>query len=353
MRGLYNFDEIRIDYWRDAGAMFEAFQAGLYDVRIEEDASRWNSDYDFPAVRDGRVIVASVPNGLPKGVTGFAFNTRRPMFAERDVREALAAMFDFQWINAHLYAGAYRRSRGFFDDSILSSVDRPASEKERALLRPFPGAVDADVLEGRAPTPSDDGSGRDRALARLSLDRLAKAGWTLRDGALRDREGKAFQFEILVKSRAEERLALAYAGSLARIGVRANVRLVDETQFQRRRGTFDFDMAIGSWIASPSPGGEQRGRWGGAAADQQGSFNLTGLESAAVDAMIAALVAAEDQDDFVAAARALDRALISCINIVPLFYARDQWIAYSSRLVKPARDPLFGVALETWWSREP
>ena len=353
MKGLYNFDEIRIDYYRDAGAMFEAFKAGLYDVRIEDDASRWNSAYDFPAARDGRVIIYSVHSGLPKGVNGFAFNTRRRIFAERDVREALSTLFDFDWINAHLYSGAYRRSRGFFDDSELSSLDRPASEKERELLRPFPGAVSEDVMEGRGATPPSDGSGRDRALARRALEDLAKAGLTLRRGALRDHDGAPFQFEILVKSRAEERLALAYSQSLARIGVAASVRLVDEMQFQRRRGEFDFDMAIGSWMASPSPGGEQRGRWGSAAADQEGSYNLTGFKSPAVDAMIAALVAAQSQDDFVAAARALDRALISAVDIVPLFYAPDQWVAYRSRIAKPARDPLFGVALETWWSREP
>jgi peptide/nickel transport system substrate-binding protein len=353
MKGLYNFDEIRIDYYRDPGAMFEAFKAGLYDVRIEDDASRWNSAYDFPAVRDGRVIVASVRSGLPKGVNGFAFNMRRPIFADRGVREALGAMFDFDWINAHLYSGAYRRSRGFFDDSELSSIDRPASPRERALLQPFPGAVTEDVMEGRNSELSSDGSGRDRAIARRALDELAKAGLNLSEGALLDRNGAALQFEILVKSRAEERLALAYSQSLARIGVAARVRLVDETQFQRRRGKFDFDMMIGSWIASPSPGGEQRGRWGSAAAEQEGSFNLTGLKSPAVDAMIAALVAARTQEDFVAAARALDRTLISQICVVPLFYAPDQWVAYNVRVAKPTQDPLFGVALETWWSREP
>jgi peptide/nickel transport system substrate-binding protein len=353
MKGLYNFEEIRIDYYRDAGAMFEAFKAGLYDVRIEDDAARWNSAYDFPAVREGRIVVASVRNGRPKGVNGFAFNTRRPIFAQRAVREALASLFDFEWINAHLYAGAYRRSRGFFDDSELSSLDRPASKEERDLLRPFPGAVDEAVMEGRGSQLLDDGSGRDRALARRALEELRTAGLTLLDGVLQDRNGLRFQFEILVKNRAEERLALAYSQSLARIGVAASVRLVDETQFQRRRDKFDFDMMIGSWLASPSPGGEQRGRWGSAAADQEGSFNLSGLRSPAVDAMIAALVAAQSRNDFVAAARALDRALISGVNIVPLFYAADQWVAYSSKIAKPEQDPLFGVALETWWRRDP
>ena len=165
-RGLYNFDEIHIDYYRDASSMFEAFKAGLYDFRIEDDPTRWRDGYDFPAVRDGRILKQSIPYSLPKGISGFAFNTRRPIFADPRVREGLAMMFDFEWINANLYAGVYTRSRSFFDDSELSSAGRPASPAERALLAPFPGAVREDILEGRWSPPVHDGSGRDRDLAR-------------------------------------------------------------------------------------------------------------------------------------------------------------------------------------------
>jgi peptide/nickel transport system substrate-binding protein len=352
-RGLYNFDEIRIDYFRDATAMFEAFKAGLYDFRIEDDPTRWLKGYDFPAARDGRIVRQAFANGLPKGISGFAFNTRRPFFADARVREALAAMFDFEWINANLYSGVYKRSHSLFDDSELSSAGRPASERERALLAPFPGAVRDDILEGRWTPPVSDGSGRDRALARRALEELASAGYTLSQGALRDARGQPLAFEILVKTRQEERLALAYSRSLAAIGIQANVRLVDEVQFQRRRDKFDFDMMIGSWIASPSPGAEQRGRWGSRAAEVEGSYNLAGAASPAIDAMISALLAAREREDFVAAARALDRVLLSGFYIVPLFYAPDQWIAYSARLGRPERTPLFGVNLEAWWSRDP
>ena len=352
-RGLYNFDEIRIDYFRDATAMFEAFKAGLYDFRIEDDPTRWLKGYDFPAARDGRIVRQTVENGLPKGISGFAFNTRRPFFADARVREALASMFDFEWINANLYAGVYRRSHSFFDDSELASAGRPASDRERALLAPFPGAVREDVMEGRWTPPVSDGSGRDRALARRALDELAAAGYTLSQGALRDAHGQPLAFEILVKTRQEERLALAYARSLGAIGVDAKVRLVDEVQYQRRRDKFDFDMTIGSWVASPSPGAEQRGRWGAHAADVEGSYNLAGAASPAIDAMISALLAAREREDFVAAARALDRVLLSGFYIVPLFYSPDQWIAYSARLGRPERTPLFGVNLDAWWSRDP
>ena len=352
-RGLYNFDEIRIDYYRDANAMFEAFKAGLIDYRVEDDPNRWRSEYDFPAAKDGRIVKAAIESRLPKGVSGFAFNIRRPIFADVRVREALASMFDFEWINANLFGGAYKRSEGFFDDSDLSSIGRPASERERALLAPFPGAVREDVMEGTWRAPVSDGTGRDRKIARHALDELAAAGYSLSGGSLVDAEGQPLAFEILVKDREEERLALAYARNLARIGVSANVRLVDEVQFERRRTRFDFDMMIGSWIASPSPGNEQRGRWSSAAADAEGAYNIVGVRSPAVDAMIKAILAAQSNEDFVAAVRALDRVLISGFYIVPLYYAPEQWIAYSAKLGRPDKTPLFGVELSSWWRREP
>jgi peptide/nickel transport system substrate-binding protein len=352
-RGLYNFDEIRIDYYRDATAMFEAFKAGLYDFRIETDPTRWRDGYDFPALRDGRIIRETIANGLPKGMDGFAFNTRRPLFADARVREALAMMFDFEWIDANLYGGVYRRSRSFFDDSELASAGRPATPAERALLAPFPGAVRADVMEGQWAPPVTDGSGRDRGLAHRALALLGEAGYALKDGTLANARGERIAFEILVKNRQEERLALAYAQSLARIGVTADVRLNDEVQYQRRRTKFDFDMMMGSWVATPSPGGEQRTRWGAASANMDGAYNIAGAASPAIDAMIAALLAADSRDDFVAAVRALDRVLISGFYIVPLFYAPEQWIAYSARLGHPDKTPLFGVNTDAWWSKTP
>src|SRR5271166_6013935 len=352
-RGLYNFDSIRIDYFRDATAMFEAFKAGLIDYRVEDDTNRWRTGYDFPAAKDGRIVRAAIPSRLPKGVSGFAFNLRRAPFADVRVREPLASMFDFEWINANLFDGAYKRSEGFFDDSDLSSIGRPASAREGALLAPFPGAVRDDVMEGRWRAPVSDGTGRDRVIARRAIDELESAGYSLRDGRLVDAHGTPLAFEILVKNRDEERLALAYARNLARIGVAANVRLVDEVQFQRRRTSFDFDVMIGTWVASPSPGNEQRGRWSSAAANAPGAYNICGVALPAVDAMIAAILAARSNEDFVAAVRALDRVLISGFYIVPLYYAPEQWIAYSSKLGRPERTPLFGVDLAAWWRREP
>lgn len=349
MRGLYNFDAIEILYFRDSASMFEAFKAGLIDYRIEDDATRWLTGYDFPAAHDGRVLRASVPTRIPKSLAGFAFNTRRALFADTRVREALAGLFDFEWINANLYGGLFRRTTSLFAESDLASTDLPASPAERALLAPFPGAVRDDILEGRWRPPVSDGTGRDRGRVRHALDELAGAGWTLREGTLRDARGDALAFEILVHNRQEERLALAYAQSLARIGVVANVRLVDEVQFLRRRDRFDFDVIVGLWAGTPSPGAEERGRWGSSEAANEGSFNLAGARSPAIDAAIEALLAAREREDFVAAARALDRAVLSGFYVVPFFHAPDVWIAYSADLGRPARDPLFGPAIETWW----
>jgi peptide/nickel transport system substrate-binding protein len=350
-RGLYNFDSIEIEYFHDETSLFSAFEAGLYDVRIEDDPGRWRRDYDFPARRRGEVLLEEFPVGLPKGLSGFAFNTRRPMFADVRVREALASMFDFEWLNATLFGGAYVRDESFFDDSVLSSVGRPASPSERAWLARFPGSVRPDILEGRWRAPVSDGTGRDRARARAALVELASAGYALKDGALRDAAGRPFTFEILVKTRSEERLALSYSAMLARIGVAARVRLVDESEFQRRREHFDFDMAPARFAATPSPGAEERGRWGAAAASMEGAYNVAGARSPAIDAMIATLLAADDEADYVSAVRALDRVLLSGFYVVPFYHAGSQWVAYSAKLAHPDKTPLFGVDLDAWWQK--
>ncbi len=358
-RGQFNFDEISIEYFRDAAALYEAFKGGLVDYRDETNPTRWLTGYDFPAMQSGKLVKASLPIGVPKGMTGFAFNTRRPLFKDARLREALGLMFDFEWVNAKLYGGLYQRTKSFFDESALSSHGRAASAHERALLAPFPDAVRADILDGQWAPPKTDGSGRDRTAARRALELLKEAGFTLTEGVLAERAtGKPVEFEMMVTDRNQERLALNYAESLKRIGVAMRVRLVDEVQYQRRRQKFEFDMMLGFWAASASPGAEQRGRWGSTSANQEASFNLTGASSPAIDAMIAAMLAAKSQDDFTDAVRALDRVLLSGFYIVPLYHAADQWFAHSTALARPQRSaqfaaPLFGATLDTWWRKAP
>jgi peptide/nickel transport system substrate-binding protein len=352
-RGLFNFDEMVVEYFRDANSMFEAFRAGILDFRVETSPQRWATGYDFPAIRDRRVFRAALPAGGPKGMEGFAFNTRRPLFGDVRVREALGLVLDLEWINANLYDGLLTRTKSFFDESELASTGRSASAAERALLAPFPGVVRDDILEGRWQPPRTDGSGQDREAPRRALALLREAGYALADGQL-VKDGAPLAFEIMVKDRTQERLALNYAQSFARIGVAARVRLVDEVQYQRRRQKFDFDMMIGSWLASASPGNEQRARWGSASADQDASFNLAGVKSPAVDAMIEALLAARTREDFVAAVRAYDRVLLSGFYVVPLFHASDMWVAATATLARPSALPAYGTpigssTLDTWW----
>lgn len=349
-RGMNNFDDIRYDYYRDGSAMFEAFKKGLVDVRPEGDPTRWTTGYDFPAVRRGEVLAESFVSGLPWGMNAFVFNTRKPAFSDVRVREALGMLFDYEWVDRNMFGAATVRTQSFFEGSELSSNGLPADDRERELLAPFAGVVREDVMEGRWSAPVSDGTGRDREALRQALDLLSRAGWTIRNGELR-REGSdgPLGFEILVSTKDQERLSLAFVRSLDRAGVRAKVRLVDSIQAFRRLQTYDFDMIVYNWVSSLSPGAEQKKYWSVAAADTPGERNYMGVKEKAVDAMIAALLAARERPDFVSAVRALDRVLLSGFYVVPLFHVKEQWIARWKGVERPDVTPLYGPALETWW----
>ncbi len=349
-RGSWNFDTIRFDYYRDGNTHMEAFKTGLYDVRKETDPNRWQTAYDFPAVRKHEVVKDTFPYGLPKGMQGLVFNMRRPLFADARVREALVTLFDFEWLNHTYFYDLYRRTESYFDDCPLSAHGRPADARERALLKPFPGVVRPDIMDGTWSLSKSDGSGRDRHALRRAFTLFAAAGWHIEGTALTHRaSGRHFAFEILTANRDEERLALAYSRMLRRAGIDARVRTVDATQFEQRRIAFDFDMMKYEWEQSLSPGNEQLLYYGSAAADQQGSRNYMGVKSAAVDALIKALLAAVAESDFVAAVRALDRVLLSGFYVVPLYHLPVQWVARWTKIKHPIRTSLFGFLPETWW----
>jgi peptide/nickel transport system substrate-binding protein len=351
-RGLWNFDEIRFDYYREANSHLEAFKRGLYDIRNEQDPGRWQVAYDFPAAKEGRVIKEAFPSGMPKTSTFFVFNTRRLIFSDIRVREAISLLFDFEWINHNYFFDLYRRTAGYFDGSELSSRGRPADERERALLAPFSSSVRADVLDGTWSPPVSDGSGRDRGTLKNALGLLAAAGYELRGTQLVERaSGRPFTFEIMVTARDEERLALLFSQSLKRAGITARVRVVDPVQYEGRRVAYDFDMIENRWDQSLSPGNEQAFYWGSEAAAQPGTRNYMGIKSPAVDAMIAALLKAESREDFVAAVRALDRVLISGFYVIPLFHLPAQWVARWDTIGRPATTSLYGYLPETWWRK--
>jgi peptide/nickel transport system substrate-binding protein len=351
-RGLWNFDEIRLDYYREANGAFEAFKRGLYDFRVENEPLRWHDGYDFPAARTGEVIREAIKIGTPQPSEYLVFNTRRPMFADIRVRQALTLLFDFEWINRNYFFGLYARSAGFFAGSELSAYGRAADDRERELLKPFASDIPVDILDGSYRLPVSDGSGRDRVTLRSALTLLSQAGYDLDGTVLRQRATKApFSFEILVTTRDQERIALAYLRDLKRAGIEATVRAVDGVQFEQRRLGYDFDMIQNRWDQSLSPGNEQWFYWGSRAADSQGTRNYMGAKDPAIDAMIASMLEAREHPGFVSAVRALDRTLISGFYAIPLFNLQEQWIARWNRIERPSATALTGYLPETWWQR--
>ncbi|MPZ58682.1 MAG: ABC transporter substrate-binding protein [Rhizobiales bacterium] len=349
-RGQWNFDEIRTDYYRDANAEFEAFKKGLIDVRAETDPGRWQTAYDFPALRDGRVVKEVFSTQMPKELSAFVFNTRRPVFADARVRGAITLLFDFEWLNHNFFFDLHRRSAGYFDGSELSSVGRPAGAGERALLAPYPDAVRPDVLEGQWRPPVSDGSGRDRRVLERALALLRSAGYAVTDTKLRStRTGAPLAFEILVTTRDVERLALAFQRQLKRVGIDAHIRTVDAVQYDRRRLAYDFDMIHNVWDQSLSPGSEQSFYWSSAAADSPGTRNYMGAKNPAIDGIIAAVLRAHRRAGLVTAVRALDRVLISARYVVPLFYRPGQWVARWAYIRHPDITSAYGYLPETWW----
>jgi peptide/nickel transport system substrate-binding protein len=351
-RGLWNFDEIRLDYYREANGQFEAFKRSLYDFRVETEPLRWHDGYDFAAAHNGEVIRETARISMPQPSQFLVFNTRRPVFSDIRVRQALTLLFDFEWINRNYFFGLYTRSAGFFAGSELSAYARPADERERELLKPFTEYIRPDILDGSYRLPVTDGSGRDRTTLRSALKLLSEAGYELDGTVLRQRATKIpFSFEILVTTRDQERIALAYQRDLKRAGIEANVRAVDPVQFDQRRLGYEFDMLQNRWDQSLSPGNEQAFYFGSQAADIPGTRNYMGAKEPAIDALIAVLLEVRERPAFVSAVRALDRALMSGFYAIPVFNMQEQWIARWNRIERPVATALTGYLPETWWQK--
>lgn len=353
-RGRFNFDEVRFEYYRDGAALLEAFKNGEIDFRSEEDPSQWAGGYDVPALKDGRIVREEIATGLPAGMTGLAFNTRRKVFEKQSVRRALIHLFDFEWINRNLYHSLFARTESYFARSMLASTGRPADARELQLLAAFPDAVRPEIMAGTYRLPKSDGSGQNRANWREAMRLLTEAGYKLDGGKLVEAaSGKPLSFEILAGSPGQERLLARFAADLARLGIEARIRIVDSAQYQARLTSYDFDMIQTTWPTSLSPGNEQLFRWSSAAATTDGTFNYAGVRNPAADAMIAELLAAKDSPSFVSAVRALDRVLLSGDYVIPLFHLPKQWIAYWRHLQRPKHVPLSGYSIDTWWSTRP
>ncbi|TVQ99122.1 MAG: ABC transporter substrate-binding protein [Desulfovibrionales bacterium] len=350
-RGRFNFDVMRYDYYRDVNVALEAFKAGEYDFRQENVARNWAMGYDGPALRQGRIIMEEIPHELPTGMQGFVFNTRRPAFRDPLVREALAEVFDFEWSNTNLFHGAYTRTVSYFSNSELASEGLP-SEDELALLTPHRDILPESVFTGVFQPSVTDGSGNIRGNLRQALALLEEAGWVIsgRDRRLRHTSsGEALEFEILLNDPSFERVCLPYARNLDRLGISARVRTVDATQYQNRMNDFDFDMTVGLFPQSLSPGNEQRDFWTSAAAATPGSRNIAGVRDPVVDELVDLVIAAPDRESLVTRTRALDRVLLWGHYVVPHWHSRVFRVAYWDKFARPETNPRYGLALDAWW----
>ena len=346
-RGQHNFDRISYDYYRDDEVMMEAFRAGEYDLRLERSATRWATGYDFPAVEDGRVRLQQLPHGRPSGMFALVYNTRRPMFAARAVRYALSHAFDFEWVNKALLQGAYVRTHSIFDNSELGARGLP-EDGELTLLAPHRDALPPELFDTAYHAPAVEGGLRANLAHARQL--LADAGWRIQDGALvRASDGLPMTFEILLVNPGNEKIGLAFARNLKRLGVEAKIRTVDTAQYQYRRNTYDFDMIIYRWGMSLSPGNEQAFYWGADAADEEGTRNYPGIRDPVVDDLIARMTEARSREDFVDVVRAMDRVLMWGHYLIPLYHLNDDRYAYWDKLGRPEFIPVYGAVLDTWW----
>jgi peptide/nickel transport system substrate-binding protein len=349
-KGLWNFDAIRIDYYRDNNATFEAFKKGLADLRIESDPIRWSTGYDFPAVKTGEVILEKVEQRSPAPTSGFAMNTRKALFADRRVRDAIIHAFDFDWANKNLFHDLFRRTQGYYSGSELSSAGVPASDKELALLGAATRDIDPQILDGTYRLPTTDDSGHDRRNLRKALSLLSEAGWELRGTNLVKRDtGEPFAFTVSVQNRDQEKIALHLQRALQQIGIDMAVRTVDSAQFQRMQQTYDYDMVPVTWYNSLSPGNEQTFYYGSMGRATQGTRNYPGIADPHVDRMIEELLKAQTREDFITAVRALDRLLVNGRYIVPLYDSGGQWVARWKHVGRPDRQPLPGFEPTTTW----
>lgn len=349
-RGRHNFDVIHHDYYRDDTVAIEAFKGGAFDFRLENSAKHWATAYDIPAVRDGRLRKEEIANSRPSGMQGFVFNTRRPLFADRRVRAALAWAFDFEWSNKTLFYGQYRRSRSFFENSDLAATGLPGPD-ELALLEPHRAALPPEVFTTEYRPPATDGSGNLRENLRRAVNLLAEAGWKIdpKTRRLTGPEGREMRFEILLVMPLFERVVLPFKQNLERLGIAVDVRTVDSAQYESRIEDFDFDVVVGGFPQSLSPGNEQRSYWGSAFAEQPGSYNLMGIRDPVVDALIEKIIAAPDRASLVTATRALDRVLQWGHWVIPHWHVPFDRVVFWDRFGRPAVTPPLGFRFDAWW----
>jgi len=354
-RGFYNFDVVKVDFYRDDDVMFEAFKAGAYDLRAENRAQRWTTGYDFPAATDGRVERRAIKSELPLGAQGYRFNLRRAKFADPRVREAFGYLFDFEWIRRNILYGQYTRTTSNFPNSGYGAKGLP-TPAERALLEPHRAKLPERLFTQPFEPPATDGSGNNRANVRKAYELFKAAGWETRDGKLVNvKTGEPMTIEFLDGTGSLTRVNQPYVETLRRAGIDAQIRIVDTAQFQKRSDESDFDVVVVNFNFFSPPGTELRSYFGSAAADVPGSANRAGIKDPVADELIEKVIAAKDLDSLQAATRALDRVLLWGFYMVPHWYNPESWVAYWAKFGWPETVAKYDMALRntgfpaTWW----
>ena len=349
-RGFYNFDRVSYIYFRDETVALAAFKSGDYDFRLESQAKAWAEEYDFPARREGLVVVEELPHQMVAGMQGFVFNTRRKIFRDRRVRKALVLAYDFQWANRVLFHGQYTRSRSYFDNSELAAVGLPSAAELR-LLSEYEGLIPAEVVAEEFRLPKAGSGEALRRNLRSARQLLAEAGWQTADGRLINKQsGDPMRFEILLRNPQFERVTSPFVKNLEKLGAEVSIRTIQEdAQYQKRLEEFDFDMAVALYPVSLSPGNELLDMWSSTAAETEGSRNLAGAADEAVDSLLAAATSADSRSELVTAVRALDRVLQFAHYVVPHWHLRYFRVAWWDKFSRPAALPAYGITLDTWW----
>ena len=354
-RGTNNLDEVRLEFFGDETAAFEAFKVGEVNSNREFNVARWESQYNFPAIQNGDVVLSVLPHSRPSGITGFVMNSRRPQFSDWRVRDAMIKVFNFEFINEAMTGSAQPRITSYWSNSPLGMSHDAATGRVLEFLAPFSDVLTPDTITGYT-LPVSDGSERNRAGTRGALAQMEAAGWTVQDGVMKDADGTPFTFEILLGQGSSENQAIIdmYTESLARIGVTPTVAIADSAQFKERTDTYHFDMTYYRRGVSLSPGNEQYGYYGSEAANETGGRNLMGVQSPAVDAMIGRLLTSDSQDDFVSAVKALDRVLTAGRYVIPIYQWNISRLAHAKDLHYPEYLPIFGDwpgwQPDVWWS---
>ncbi|MFK3789967.1 extracellular solute-binding protein [Pseudomonas piscis] len=347
-RGFYNFDTITSDYYRDNTVALEALKAGQFDYWLEISAKNWANAYNVPAVAQGRLIKEQIPNGNPTGMQGFVFNTRRPLFQDVRVRHALSLLLDFEWSNKQLFNGAYTRTRSYFENSEMAATGLPGPD-ELAILEPLRGQIPEQVFTQAFAPALCDGSGMIRAQQRQAYQLLQEAGWHIVDDKMVDAQGKPVVLEFLLAQTEFERVLLPFKRNLADLGIDLVIRRVDVSQYITRVRSRDFDMIVGSFPQSNSPGNEQREFWMSSSADKPGSRNYIGLKDPAIDRLVESLINADSRASLVAHAKALDRVLQWGYYVIPNWHIKTWRVAYWDHIGHPQVAPKYDIGIYTWW----